>query len=128
MPSRESSLRNLEKARAKWRPPRPWRSSQESQMIRRFVFQWLTGRGKKPSVRAWARGLGVSHTWVQKLVRQLTANPDKMWRLQAERGAPRFADLKRAQECSRQMRERGELRSSRRSRWERLFADRSLAG
>jgi hypothetical protein len=34
MPSRESSLRNLEKARANWRPPRPWRSSEESQMIR----------------------------------------------------------------------------------------------
>jgi hypothetical protein len=125
MPSRDSSLQNLEKARAKGRPPRPWRSILESQMILRFVFQWLTARGKKPSARAWARALGVSHTWVQKLVRRLTANPNKMWRLEAERGDPRFDDLKRAQESTRQMRERRELRSSRRSRRERLFADRS---
>ena len=55
MPSYESSMRNLAKARARWRPPRPWRSSQESQMIRRFVFQWSTCRGTKPSGRNWAR-------------------------------------------------------------------------
>lgn len=70
MPSRESSLRNLEKARAKWRPPRPWRSSQESQVIRRLVFQWFTCRDRnRQSGRAWARELGISHTWLQKLVR-----------------------------------------------------------
>jgi hypothetical protein len=44
MPSCESSLRDLEKARAKWRPPRPWRSTPEAQMIRQFVFQWFTCR------------------------------------------------------------------------------------
>jgi hypothetical protein len=73
MPSHESSMRNLEKARARWRRPRPWRSSQEAQMIRRFVFWWLTSRGRRPSGRTWARDLGVSHTWLQKLVRELMA-------------------------------------------------------
>jgi hypothetical protein len=34
MPSYESSMRNLEKARSVDRPPRPWRSGQESQTIR----------------------------------------------------------------------------------------------
>ncbi len=124
MPSYESSIRNLAKARAKWRPPRPWRSSQESRMIRRFAFQWFTG-GNKPSGRAWARELGISHTWLQKLVREFTADPSKMWRLQATRGDPQFSDLTRAREYSRQMGDRGELRGglhlSRRARFAKLF-------
>ena len=57
-------------------------------MIRRYVFQWFTGRGRKPSGRAWARALGVSHTWLQKLVRQFQEDPNEMWRLQAARGDP----------------------------------------
>jgi hypothetical protein len=63
MPSYKSSMRNLAKARARWRPPRPWRSSNESLMIRRYSFQWYTARGKKPSGREWARKLGISHTY-----------------------------------------------------------------
>ena len=111
MPSRESSLRNLVKARAKWRPPRPWRSSQESQMIRRLAFQWFTCCDRsRPSGRAWARGLGTSHTWLQKLVREFKRDPHKMWRLQRTKGDPKFAEFSRGQEYSRQMRERGELR------------------
>jgi hypothetical protein len=43
MPSYESSMRNLEKAGARWPRPRPLRSSHESRMIRRFAFQWFTG-------------------------------------------------------------------------------------
>jgi hypothetical protein len=121
MPSRESSLRNLEKARAKWRPPRPWRSSQESQMIRRFVFQWFTSRDRnRPSGRAWARGLGISHTWLQKLVREFKADPTKMWRLQRAKSDPKFAEFSRGQEYCRQMTERGELRGGRLSRRARL--------
>jgi hypothetical protein len=112
MPSHEASMRNLAKARAVWRPPRPWRSSDEARMIRRFVFQWLTARGKKPSGRNWARQLGISHTWLQKLVRKCIADSSEMWRLQTTRGDPRFEDLGRAREYSRQMRERGELRLS----------------
>jgi hypothetical protein len=110
MPSYEASLRNLAKARANWRQPRPWRSREEARMIRRFAFQWLTCRGPKPSCRAWARALGVSHTWVQKLRKEFTADESEMRRLQALQGDPKFSELKRAQERSEQMRERGELR------------------
>jgi hypothetical protein len=111
MPSYESSMRNLARAREKGRPPRPWRSSQESHMIQRYIFYWLTCRGNRPSGRAWARALGVSHTWLQKLVRRFAADPSEMSRL---RGDPQLADLGRAQEYTRQMRERGELRRPRR--------------
>ena len=125
MPSYESSMRNLEKARAVGRPPRLWRSNGESRMIRRYVFLWYTGRGKKPSGRDWARQLGISHTWLQKLVREFQADPKKMWRIQAVKGDPRFSDLLRAREYSRQMGERGELRAglhlSRREKMARLF-------
>jgi hypothetical protein len=110
MPSYQSSTRNLAKARAKMRPPRPWRSSDESRIIRRYVFQWATGRGQKPSGRAWARELGISHTWLQKLVRKFVADSSEMWRLRATKGDPKFTELTRAREHSREMRERGELR------------------
>jgi hypothetical protein len=83
-------------------------------MIRRFVFQWLTCRDRsRPSGRAWARALGVSHTWLQKLVREFTADSSKMCRLQAARGDPRSAELGRARDYTEQMKERGELRGSR---------------
>ena len=79
-------------------------------MIRRYVFQWLTARGKKPSGRGWDRQLGISHTWLQKLVRKFQADPDEMWRLQVAKGDPKFGEFSSAQEHSRQMKERGELR------------------
>ena len=85
-------------------------------MIQRFVFQWLTCRGMKPSGREWAKELGISHTWLQKLVREFTADPSKMRRLQAARGDPQFPELRRAEEYSRQMRERRELRPSGRAK------------
>jgi hypothetical protein len=117
MPSYESSMRNLASARENWRPPRPWRSSLESRMIRRLVFQWFTCRGNKPSGRVWAQALGISHTWLQKLVREFMADPSEMWRLQRANGDPNFGQLSRAREYSRQMIELGELRTSRRLRW-----------
>ena len=114
MPSYESSMRNLEKADQKFRPPRPWRSSEESEMLRRFVFLWLTCRdASRPSGRNWAKQLGISHTWLQKLVLQFRADPTEMKRLQVKRGDPKFADLARARECTEQMRGRYELRSRR---------------
>ena len=85
------------------------------------MFQWLTCRGTKPSGRAWARALGVRHTWLQKLVREFAADPSKMWRLQAARGDPRFTELSRAREYSHMMKERGELRSSRLARTAKFF-------
>ena len=116
MPSHESSMRNLAKARAKMRQPRPWRCSDESRMIRRYVFQWLTCRGTRPSGRAWARLLGISHTWLQKLVRRFQTDPSEVLREARRCGDPTFAQLSRARENTRQLRERGELRSSRLAR------------
>lgn len=116
MPSYEASMRNLRRARARWRPPRPWRSTEEAQMIRRFVCYWFTCcDSSKPSARAWARQLGISHTWIQKLVRRFKADLNEVRRLQAY-GDPKAADLNWAQEHSRRMRERAELRSSRRAK------------
>jgi hypothetical protein len=108
----DASMRNLAKARVseKWRPPRPWRSRQEARMVRRFVLWWVTCRDRsRPSGRAWARQLGISHTWLQKVVKELRADPGKMRELQAY-GDPGLAELNRAKECSKEMKERGELR------------------
>jgi hypothetical protein len=115
MPSYESSMENLEKARSVGRPPRPWRSREEAEMIRRYVFLWYTGRSKKPSGRDWARQLGISHTGLQKLVRKFTEDPGEMLRQQRAHGDPRSTELSRAQEQTREMKERGELRPSRRA-------------
>lgn len=114
MPSREASLRNLEKARATWHPPRPWRSYPESQIIRRLVWQWFAYRGpdKWPG-RAVGRRLGVSHTYIQKLVREFAIDPSKMQRQQRRYGAADFGQLYRAQKQTRQMKERDEVRRPR---------------
>ena len=84
-------------------------------MIRRFVFQWLTCRDpSRPSGRAWARALGVSHTWLQKLVREFTADPSAMWQLQVDNGDPMFEQLSRARDYTQELRKEGEVRPSRR--------------
>lgn len=116
MPLRESSMRNLAKARARMRQPRPWRSSDESRVIRRYVFLWFTARGQRPSGREWARKLGISHTWLQKLIRKFQADPTEMYRDARRYGTPTFAQLTRAREYTLQMRERGELRPSGRAK------------
>jgi hypothetical protein len=113
----DASMRNLAKARAsaRYHPPRPWRSKEEGLMVRRLVFWWLTCRDRnRPSERAWARQLGISHTWLQKLVRAFKEDPMKMRKLQAY-GDPTPAQLSRAQRYTQQMKVRGELRSSRRA-------------
>ena len=105
-------MRNLAKAYAseKWHPPRPWRSKEEGLMIRRYVLLWLTCRdASRPSGRNWAKQLGISHTWLQKVVRVLKANPEEMRRLQSQ-GNATLAQLNRAKEYTVRMRERGELR------------------
>ena len=115
-------MRNLEKAQEKWRPPRPLRSGEESYMIRRYVFWWLTCRDpSRPSGREWARQLGISHTWLQKLVREFTADPSEMWQLQAAEGEPKFTELSQAREYSSEMKERGKLRLPKRAK--RLNSD-----
>jgi len=117
MPSYEASIRNLLKAAnsGRWHRPRPWRSKEESEVVRRFVFWWLTCRERtKPSGRSWARQLGISHTWLQKLVREFEANPARMWEMQRAYGDPTVAQLTRAQEESHEMRKRADLRRPRR--------------
>jgi hypothetical protein len=115
-------IENLIKAKSSpnFRRPRPWRSAQESRMVRRFVFQWHTCRDNRPSGRAWARDLGVSHTWLQELVREFREDPTEVRQLQAY-GDPKVGDLSRARENTRQMRERGELRLSRREKWSKFY-------
>jgi hypothetical protein len=108
-------MENLAKAYAseKWHPPRPWRSKEEGLIIRRYVLVWLTCRdASRPSGRNWAKQLGISHTWLQKLVREFTTDPGKMRRLERY-GNPTLEQLSRAQEYTRRMKERGELRSQR---------------
>ena len=118
MPSLEASLRNLVKARAKWRPPRPWRSAQESRVIKRLVWQWFRYSGPgKWSVRALGRRLGVSHTYIQKLVREFAVDPDKIERLVRNSRLASFEQLRCAQEETRKQKERGWLRVQRRWRW-----------
>ena len=116
----EARIANLIKARRspRFHKPRPWRSSDESHMIRRFAFLWFTCRDpKRPSGRSWARQLGVSHTWLQKLVREFSADPTEMFQLQTAEGDPQFSDLSRAREDSEEMRGRGELRPLRMNRF-----------
>jgi biotin operon repressor len=111
----DASMENLAKAYAseKWHPPRPWRSKEEGLMIRRYVLLWLTCRdASRPSGRDWARQLGISHTSLQKVVRELRTDPSKIRRLEGY-GYPTLEQLGRAQEHTRRMRERGELRSQR---------------
>ena len=48
----DASMRNFAKARARWRPPRPWRSSEESRMVEHFVFYWHTCRDRSNEQRS----------------------------------------------------------------------------
>ncbi len=83
-------------------------------MIRRLVVYWFTCvDSNRPSGRSWARQLGISHTWLQKLIREFKKDPSEMRRLQSY-GDPKPEQLSRALEYTRQMKERGQLRSSRR--------------
>jgi len=80
-------------------------------MIRRYALQWHTCRDpRRPPARAWAKQLGVSHVWLLKLGRKFETDPGEVQRLQAY-GDPTIEQLRRAMEYTRQMRERGELRS-----------------
>jgi len=80
-------------------------------MIRRYVLVWLTCRdASRPSGRNWAKQLGISHCWLQKLVREFRRDPSKLRRIEAY-GYPTLEQLSRAQEHTRRMRVRGELRA-----------------
>jgi len=110
MPSLQASLRNLQKAKANWRRPRRFRSVQESQVIRRLVWQWLSYRGPKWSGRTVGRRLGVSHTYIQKLAREFAGKMERM----VKNPTATFDELSRAQQETLRQEERGYLRESRR--------------
>lgn len=108
----KTQIKNLIKARssARYRPPRSWRCAEESQLIRQFAALWFTCTDRnRPSSRSWARGLGIDHMWLVRLTKQFMKDPGEPNRLLAG-GLPQPDQLRRAQEVSLQMRERGELR------------------
>jgi integrase len=83
MGSREAALENLDKAMANWRRPRPWRSPEESRAIKSLAWIWFTcdGPGQtRESIHSVARTLGVSRSYIQKLVRTFRRNPYAMER------------------------------------------------
>jgi ribosome-binding protein aMBF1 (putative translation factor) len=83
-------------------------------MVRRFALRWWTCRDhNRPSARAWAKQLGVSHVWLLKLVRKFETDPGEVRRLAAY-GDPTLVQLRRAKEHTQRMRDGGELRSPRR--------------
>ncbi|HEV2491223.1 MAG TPA: hypothetical protein VGT03_15570 [Candidatus Acidoferrales bacterium] len=117
--------------------PLPWRSGLESRIIEQLVWQWFLEvggiyKGKAASSsgfagirgadrrtpykeRPWAkyrvaRFLGVSHTWVNKLVKRFEADPERMRRKMAAFAPTSFEKLERAREETRWQRERGWLR------------------
>jgi hypothetical protein len=119
MPSREASRRNLAIARSRCRQqPRPWRSQHESRVIRLYVWQWLLGHGPWCSGRALAGWLGISHTYIQKLVRHLPRDEHIFLREMRHSEPPSVEALRHAREESRQHRERGLLRSQ--PRWKAI--------
>ena len=65
-----------------------------------------------------ARFLGVSHTWVNKLVRRFEADPERMRRKMRAFAPATFEKLERAREETRRERERGWLRGP--IRWRRV--------
>jgi len=143
--ARLARLANMAKARAaRKREPLRWRSGLESRIIEQLVWQWWNeSRGQWLEVSGWknqqqiprhcaprndkswskqrvARLLGVSHTWVNKLVKRFEADPDRMRRRMAAFAPATLEKLERAREETRRQREFGWLRGPirmRRVKW-----------
>jgi hypothetical protein len=119
VPSPETSRENLAKARANWRRPRPLRCHRESQVIRRLVWQWFACGGSKTwwSGRTVARRLGISHTYVQKLVREFEADLGKAVREERHAAWVTFSDLDEARKETERERWSGSVGWPQRLRW-----------
>jgi hypothetical protein len=97
----------------RWHPPRPWRSRQETDAIKRLVWRWYTHTGPgttRESGRVVARHLGVSHTYIQKLCRQFANDPSQMQERDRYEGRSVEAMLKELEygrQCTQDMGERG---------------------
>jgi hypothetical protein len=146
--ARLARLVNMAKARAaRKREPRRWRSGLESRIIEQLVWQWWLDTKASPlrsgasymspahakapagkpatASRPWAKQrvaqfLGVSHTWVNKLVKRFEADPDRMRRRMAAFAPASVEKLERAREETRRQREFGWLRGPiqrRRVKW-----------
>jgi hypothetical protein len=112
VPSPETSRQNLQKAKAKWRAPLPWRSLQESRLIKTLAWRWYKMKEPQCGGRQIARWLGVSHTYIQKLVREFDADTRNIVQQQRAYGPATFGVLQRAQEETATIRELGWLRRS----------------
>lgn len=112
MPSPATSRRNLEKAKKCWRAPLPWRSVQETRLIKALAWRWYRFREPNCGGRQIARLLGVSHTYIQKLVREFKADVRNIIQQERAYGPATLAQLRCAHEESTRLRERGWLRSS----------------
>lgn len=112
VPSPETSRQNLAKAKANWRPPLPWRGPQETRLIKALAWRWYTLKEPRCGGRQIARWLGVSHTYVQKLVREFDGDTRNVVQQERAYGPATFADLRRAQEETIRLREGGWLRHS----------------
>ena len=135
--ARLARLVNIKKARAaRKREPLRWRSGLESRIIEQLVWQWwvessgewLVASGWKNQAqtrKSWAklrvaRFLDVSHTWVNKLVKRIERDPDRMRRRMAACAPASFEKLERAREETRRQRTFGWIRGPirmRRVRW-----------
>lgn len=114
----EARQRNIRKARAaRKRPPLPWRSGLESRVIEQLIWQWWLSVEplKWPAYRV-ARFLGVSHTWVNKLVKRFQGDPDRMRRRMRAFAPANLEKLERARQETRWQRQHGWLREPIRAR------------
>jgi hypothetical protein len=102
----------LQKAKANWRAPLPWRSLQETQLIKALAWRWYKMKEPQCGGRQIARWLGVSHTYIQKLSREFNGDTRNIAQQQRAYGQATFADLRRAQEETATVRELGWLRRS----------------
>ena len=110
--ARQARLINIQKARAaRRRPPLPWRSGLESQVIEQLVWQWWRSSElpKWPVYRV-ARLLGVSRTWIDKLVKRFRSDPDRFRRRYAPFPPATLDKLQRARQETLRQRQLGWLR------------------
>jgi len=81
-------------------------------LIKALAWRWYKMKEPQCGGRQIARWLGVSHTYIQKLVREFNGDMRNIVQQQRAYRLPTFADLARAQEASAQLRKLGWLRRS----------------
>jgi hypothetical protein len=109
-----AAMANLDKAMLHWRRPRPWRSQAESAVIKRLVWLWFNHRGPgqtRESIHGVARALGISRSYVQKLVRMFERDPSEMQREDRRHGPANIAQLVHAKAETKRQKECGLLRT-----------------